>query len=707
MGSRGSCARRALLVGFAAIACACGDGARERTMLVVVRRFVDAQPTAPLTAELPVATIRDDTRFALAAPRERTLVWPKLLPPHEGARIVKLRPLLPKELEAAPHLLVLAQARVGQDWTSRPPEVVSPARRGRYATVQVDFPLPAVAPETRVLVTASALPLGLVDLSERTTEALEIPADAWLEFAMGMLQPRWGYDPVEFAVEACEAERCERVFAEVFDPVDGEAWRDRRVSLAELAGTTRHFRFLARRLAEAAPFSLPVWGNPTLYAELPRPAGALNLILLSVDTLRADHLPSYGYGRDTAPFLDEHFAHGGTVFENPVAAATITTPSHASIFTSLQPASHGTTDGMKVIPKHIPTLPELIRAAGFDTAGITEDGWLGIRHGFGRGFDVFQENKSPQIMSPDGQVDRTFAEAAAWLERNRDKRFFLFLHTFQVHYPYAPPSRYAGLFSDGATRSEERPSHLRAMDDYDREIRYTDDELRRLVGRLRDLGLDARTVFVVTGDHGEAFLEHGLLEHSGRLHEEIVRVPLLFAGPGIPAGRRIATPVAHVDLLPTILELLAIPAPAWSEGRSLVGLVTGRDPESAFADRALFSETRSKSALAAERRMIGFAAPAFMVRQGSRKLLRYPDAAGGFRYELYDVAADPGEQRDLHATEGEAAAELRALLDGYEAAGQAHRERIDASAGVRGEPQEAAPLDPSQEEKLRALGYLE
>jgi len=727
VGSCSSRARRATVAALAAAACACGDGVREGAMLAVVRRFVDEEPPSALTAELPVATLLDDTRFALAAPREQILVWPKFLPPHEGARVVKVQPVLPKELEHAPRLLVLANARIGQEWTNRPPEVVTPVRRGALERVYFEIPLPAVDPGTPVQVSASAFPLDTIDLAERTTEALAIPADAWLEFAMGLLLPRFGYDPVDFAVDACEGERCQPIFAETFDPADGETWRERRVSLAGLAGSTRHFRFRAKRLAEAAPFSLPVWGNPTLYAEVPRPPGALNLILLSVDTLRADHLPSYGYARDTAPFLDEHFGRGGTVFENLVAAATITTPSHASIFTSLQPASHGTTDGMKVLPTHIPTLPELVRAAGVDTAGITEDGWLGIRHGFGRGFDVFEENKSAQIMSPVGQVDRTFAQAAAWLERNRDKRFFLFLHTFQVHSPYAPPPRYAELFAepqggaaaaqraegergagpDGGPGADERPSHERYRDDYDREIRYTDDELRRLVGRLEDLGLASRTVFVVTADHGEAFLEHGLLEHGGRLHDEVVHVPLLLAGPGIPAGRRIPTPVAHVDLLPTVLELLGIPPPAWAEGRSLAGVLAGREPESALAGRTLFSETRSKLALAAERRVIPFEAPAFMVREGSRKLLRYPDGAGGFRYELYDVSADPKEQHDLYPSEAETAAGLRAVLDAYESTGRAHRERIDSTVGGGGAPQESAPLDPGQEEKLRALGYLE
>jgi choline-sulfatase len=213
----------------------------------------------------------------------------------------------------------------------------------------------------------------------------------------------------------------------------------------------------------------------------------------------------------------------------------------------------------------------------------------------------------------------------------------------------------------------------------------------------------------VTADHGEAFLEHGLVEHGGRLHDEVVRVPLLLVGPGIPAGRRIAAPVGHVDLLPTLLELFGIARPPWLEGESLAGVLDGREDESALADRALFSETRTKLALAAERRPVDFPVPAFMVRVGSRKLARYPDGSGGFHYELYDVASDPGERRDLLPEDPGAAADLRPLLDGYEAASAADRARIDAATQSGGAAPAApsVPLDPQQEQKLRALGYLE
>jgi arylsulfatase A-like enzyme len=327
-----------------------------------------------------------------------------------------------------------------------------------------------------------------------------------------------------------------------------------------------------------------------------------------------------------------------------------------------------------------------------------------VRHGFARGFDVYRENKSANIMDPEGQADVTFGQAREWLAAHRDRRFFLFLHTFQVHTPYAPPPRYADLFGEGSGDGGDVPSHRRWMDEYDREIRYTDDELRRLFETIDALGLGGDSVFILTSDHGEAFLEHGLLEHGARLDEEVLRVPLLFWGRGVPAGRRIAAPVAHVDLLPTILELLGLEAPASADGLSLLPLLEGRGGEEALRGRALFSEARGTVALGPERSLRRFLAPAFGVRVGDRKLARYRSDDGGFRYEYYDVAADPGERHDLYESRAAEAADLRALVDGYEARSLAQRRRLG-----RGEPAppERVFLDPRQEEKLRALGYLE
>lgn len=691
-----------------ALCLGCGsEGLPEGTALVPVHRFVDTALPAddPLTQSLPLATVYDDTRPVLRAPLADTLIFARPLDDPSGNRLLRQRELLPDSLADAERVLVKTTVRVGSSWVEPPPQVLETKRRKRFSSVQLEVPIPANPTRQRVQISARAYGLDLVDLENLESEPVEIPQGARLEFAVAVLEPAWGFDPVEFRVRACQGERCETVFAEAFDPAgpEGGRWREQRVSLARLAGSTRSFRFEARRLSEEAPFSLPVWANPTIYAPAPR-GESRNVILLSIDTLRADHLTSYGYARDTAPFIEERFGRGGTIFDTLVAAATITTPSHASMFTSLTPAAHGTIDGLRVLPRNLPTLAEWVRYGGYDTGAITEDGWLSIRHGFGRGFNTFVENRSADIMDPKGQADRTFAQARDWLEHNRDKRFFLFLHTFQVHTPYAPPARYGGLFTEyeGQRLDETSPSYLRWMSEYDREIRYTDDELRRLFETIDALDLGRDTVFILLSDHGEAFLEHGTLEHGSRLDEEVVRVPLMLWGAGVPAGHRVAVPVAHVDLLPTVLTLMKLKIPPGIQGWSLVPLLEGGDG-TRFVTRPIYSESRGTMALGPDRSILPFHPPAFLVRVGDRKLTRYPDADGQAHLEYYDLATDPKERHNLYEGRKEEARDLFELLDGYEDAGRALRARLD-----RGDPPDGqtVELDPRQEEKLRALGYL-
>jgi len=678
------------------------------TVLAPVHRLVDAglPPGDPISLSLPVATVHDDTRYVLRAPVAASVIFGRKLEDRSGNRLLRQRQILPEELSDAEALLVLPTVRVGATWFEQLPQVLETRREGRHASVALEFPIPA-NPEGRVVqIAARGVAVDAAPLEHLETQALAIPEDAILEFSVGVLEPSWGFDPVEFTVDACEDSRCERIFTGSFDPTGpgGGKWSQYRVSLGALAGSTRSFHFDARRLAQQAPFSLPLWANPTVYAAQPRDPEERNVILLSVDTLRADHLGSYGYAHDTAPFIEQRFAREGTVFDTLVAAATITTPSHATMFTSLNPAAHGTVDGMRVLPKNLPTLAEWIRSRGQDTAAITENGWLSIRHGFGRGFNSFVENRSANIMDPEGQVDRTFAQAREWLERNRNKRFFLFLHTFQVHTPYAPPPRYARLFAEHAGESIDTssPSHLLWQAEYDREIRYVDDELRRLFESIDDLGLGDDTVFILTSDHGEAFLEHGRLEHGSRLDEEVLRVPLLLWGSGVPSGQRVDAIAAHLDLMPTILDLMRLPAPRSVQGWSLVPLLAG-DGVARFGSRPVFSESRGTVALGPDRETLPFFPPAFLVRVGDRKLARYHTADGSYRYEYYDLSEDPGEQSDLYARRPEAASDLFELLESYEASNRELRASIDHGAAPQSQ---AVELDPRQEEKLRALGYL-
>lgn len=700
-----------LVVGLALLAGppACGPASTgpDATYMKPVHRFVGRRLDQRVdTLHLPSATIADEVRFVLRAPPDGAILWQQEARVG-GDGILRIERPLPPPFDRASKILGTVHISAADESVALPRRILKTRRRpgGNTLALALEVP-PQLAGSETLRVTVAGIGIGTTSFSRYETRPVRIPDGARLDFGIGIVEPVGGYDPVEFELSACAGNDCEKLFSETLDPSDPEqrGWHDRRLSLTALAGQTRRFAFGARRLRAAAEFSIPVWANPTVYAPSPRGANQVNVVLLSIDTLRADHLTSYGYRHDTAPFIEERFGKGGTLFEECTASTPVTAPSHMTLFTSLQPITHGVTDGLKVLDKAIRTLPELIRARRIDTAAFTENGWVSAHQGFARGFDSFSENKSPEIMVPEGEVEATFAQASRWLERNRDKRFFLFLHTYQVHAPYAPPERYANLFvdHDGRSIDEHSPTHIRYRANYDREIRYVDDELRLLFETLERLDLEQTTVFVLTSDHGEEFLEHGLLYHGGNLYEESVRVPLMFTGPGIAAGRRVATPVGHKHLMPTILELLGITPPEGREQRSLLGLLRGREQET-FASEPVFSEAWVTFQPGLGHRGRRFDPPSFSVRLGSRKLTRQRQGSG-HRYEFYDLARDPLEQDDLFPSRGSEAQDLVALVERYQ------EEREQERRTLLGEQAEAGPapqLDAEREAKLRALGYLE
>lgn len=533
------------------------------------------------------------------------------------------------------------------------------------------------------------------------TADVAIPQGAVLAFALGT-ERTTSAGTVTFAIDACSGDVCEPVFVEAVEvgPATPSEWRDRRVSLAHLGALRRVLVFHAT----PSPADLrPLWANPTLLAPGRRRDHERNVVLISLDTLRADHLGSYGYGRATSPFIDETFARGGTVFERCVAASTTTPPSHMTMLTSVPPLVHRVgVRGIQGLPTWLATAPELLRAAGYATGAVTEDGWVSYSQGFGRGFDSYTENKSPDLMAPLGQADLTFRNASAWLREHRDERFFLFVHTYQVHAPYAPPPEYAALFADQIPA--DAPPAVRDAANYDREIRFTDDQLRGFVATLRELALDRRTVVMIVSDHGEEFVEHGCTEHGGQLYDEVARVPLLLWGAGVPAGKRIATPVAHLDVMPTILDLAGLPRPDQTMGTSLVPWMTGTPPAEA---RQLFGEAWVDARCAGgagEPRI--YEAPGLIVQSGTLKLHRYR-RNGTVREELYDVATDPTERTDLSGAGEAAAVPLRAALDDYERACAARARALAAGASTGSGTAAAPTLDERQREKLRALGYVD
>jgi arylsulfatase A-like enzyme len=436
-----------------------------------------------------------------------------------------------------------------------------------------------------------------------------------------------------------------------------------------------------------------LWGAPQVLEPRPR-REQRNLLLISLDTLRADHVGAYGCDLPTTPAIDR-LAAEGTLFEQTISAYPSTPASHMTMLTGTYPSVHGVVGPSDRLGR-IPTLAELLAARGYETAAVTEDGMLVAGAGFSRGVGYYRENRSTSIWDASGQVDVTFPAALRWLEAHRGEKFFLFVHTYQVHEPYSPPPAF-NLFTtyrqDGreVPITEATPLATRDRHAYAGEVRYVDSELERLLDGLAALGEAARTLVVVTSDHGEEFWEHGWKAHDESLYDEVLRVPLVLRAPGlVPAGVRVPVQVSLVDLAPTLLDLLGVPAPASMQGVSLVPLL--HDPRApALAARAVFAELTKRRK---NTRLVAARTAAF------KWIFHEPPDVP---VQVFDLQADPGERHDIASPELVARGET--LLAQYRAE--------LAAAGVRPEgtveaASEAAPvLDERTMEKLRALGYVQ
>jgi len=702
------CPWRALA--WLALLAACADGSEER-VLVPVARLVDRVPGRATGVAPPLATIDDDSRMVLGAPPSFRIYRSSGFEPAAGGRVALAVPV-PPALRGKPRVVVEVFARAGdrpEGYRLVHAALVPVEQRDGGHFVRLDWSAhpELLRGEEGIAFYVEGRPPPASDGDRVELPPLTVPPGASLGFAIGILESAWGEGPVEFSVQACDAHGCAAIFSEVVDPAREAKgrWRERSVSLADREGSQLALRFESRALAaHEASFSFPLWANPTVLAPVRARAGTRNLILVSLDTLRADHLPSWGYPRDTAPFVEAGLARRGTLFEAAVAPASTTAPSHMTLMTSLPPSVHGVrgSRGTSRLADGATTLAEALRAQGFATAAVTEGGGVAPRRGFERGFETFVENAVPLPYRPGVQAPVTFDAGLAWLARHRDERFFLFLHSYETHTPYAPPPGYAALFRD-TPRGLEPPPELAESKQpvhYDREIRHADDALARFVSRLEAEGLLEDTLLVLTSDHGEEFLEHGNLGHGATLPEQVLHVPLVLVGPGLPAGRRVAAPVGLVDLAPTLLELLGAPELAGAMGRSFAAIARGEDADAEWLARPVYSEAWYPFRHDGER-LVRVPQPTLAVRVGPRKLVRSREGSG-FRYAYFDLARDPGERRDRYAEEPQAARDLRELLDGYEA----EAARRAAALGGRA-PAGSVAADPEQEERLRALGYLD
>ena len=496
-----------------------------------------------------------------------------------------------------------------------------------------------------------------------------------LAITFGVQEAAWsgGGPPVRFRVIARGARGTRVLWARALDPVRVAADRGWQEAESEPPAAGERTLLEARALGEP---SLPVWGRPALVDVAGSPEDHPSLLLLSIDTLRADHVGVYGYGRATTPTLDR-LANAGVLFEQTIAPFPSTTASHMTMLTSLAPCAHGVlVIGSPPLGDDVRTVAQQIAAHGYATVAITEDALIKGDLGFERGFDSYRDLFTTG-KEPLGIFDRGIALARDWLDRHGHRPFFMFLHTYQVHIPYKVPPQYADLFPIADDADEAR----RQERDYDRGLRYADELLSGFVAYLEQSGILAHTVLVVTSDHGTEFGDHGGIGHARGVYEEQIRVPLIVVHPTLAEhGRRIHEQVGIVDVTPTLVELAGAERAATFTGRSLVPLLppaTSRPP-----DQELFAEQL------------------WGPRQTLLRTARWAWIAKASGVEFYDLTTDPREQHDL-------AAEQKAAV--AEGTGRIERFRADCSrlqVALRRSGAAASGVDAERQRALRALGYV-
>jgi arylsulfatase A-like enzyme len=457
-----------------------------------------------------------------------------------------------------------------------------------------------------------------------------------------------------------------------------------------------------------------------------RPAGnGPNVLLVSIDSLRADHLHCYGYSRETSPNIDR-LAREGARFQTAVAPTSWTLPSHMSLLTSLDPLHHGVISDLTRLPRHAVTLAEVFQHSGYTTAGFVSSAYLHARWGYSQGFDLYDDysagnsavlgGREVRVTSP-RLSDRVRRWIKGWNADGRKRPFFMFVHMMDVHYDYLPPAPYDTMFDPDyrgeisgkgfiADRRINRHiarrdlEHILAL--YDGEVRFTDEHLGKIIGDLSSLNILDNTMIAVTSDHGDEFFEHGWKGHRESLYDEVVLVPMVVRYPkSIPANTVVETQVRLIDLGSTLMPLAGIKetlgyakARSLYAARDLTPLIMSASARSA-GDKRLNGSHEHTDGLPAFLHLTEIfnarPGPLFGVRSGGGKLIISPDKGA---VEVYDLTVDAAEQQNLIAKEHARVAPLKTMLENWRSQGL----RSSARSGR---------LGAKEMEQLRDLGYLQ
>jgi arylsulfatase A-like enzyme/tetratricopeptide (TPR) repeat protein len=400
------------------------------------------------------------------------------------------------------------------------------------------------------------------------------------------------------------------------------------------------------------------------YWSVPR----LNVILVTFDTTRADRLGIYGYRHGLTRAFDD-FARRGVVFERAYAPAPVTLPSHATMLTGLSPPEHGLrVNGIGRLPGQIPLLPEILKKNGYDTGAFIAAVVLDSQFGLDRGFDIYDDDLSKTKATGHAGDRRREGQdvmdsALSWLERRTNRPFFCWIHLFDAHAPYdSRPDTFGQTFAESP---------------YDAGVAREIQQLARLTAFLKNRQLDADTLFVVAGDHGEGLDDHGELEHGMLVYNTTLHVPLVFVGPRVcRAGTRVPNAISLVDLTPTLLDVLRIPPPKHVSGRSLRPALNGQPIDS----RDCYAEAESPF-------LYNRWSPLHTVISQRWKYINTT------RPELYDLENDPGELTNLVESAGEETQRMRSALESMQ------KQFVSATA-------QNAKLSEKDRANLQALGYV-
>jgi arylsulfatase A-like enzyme len=538
---------------------------------------------------------------------------------------------------------------------------------------------------------------------------LDLPPDHILEFGCGILEKTWDMPnrSVKFQILLEEEGNQHELYSRILDPFLHAEDREvisQKLDLSLFGGKKVKISFLTQaQNSDTGQKGLSFWYNPLLFQKTDsKKRDKINVILISLDTLRADHLGCYGYTRNTSPHIDS-LAQDSAVFQNAYSQSPWTLPSHTSMLTALNPYHHQVYLAEEKMHPSIITVADVLRINHYLCGGITAGGYVSEKFGFAKGFDNYKGER--YIAYTADEARQISLHSQEWLEKNKDKKFFLFLHTYQIHDPYFAHENITESYVQGPLIWEKMPlaEFLRNQPEkrkypfsekekenlvglYDGEIKYTDEVLiGPLIQKLKELNLYDKTMIILTSDHGEEFYDHDSWLHSHTLYDELINVPLIIKFPESKnKGKKITPIVRSIDIMPTLLEEADIDYSAFElDGKSLMPIMKRKETQ----NRVFVSDFTHKG--------MEELRPALVATNKDFYKIIVNRRSSPPKISLFNLEKDPLERRDLEGAKSKLVRELFNSIS----------EHYQNFKPVQGKSQRAI-IDKKLEERLKALGYI-